>query len=121
VKTIEIPLFPGYVFCRPDLGAQMPIDAVPGVTGVVTFGARRAAVDHWELEAIRAVLTKGMVAQPWPFLKMGRKVAVERGPLKGVAGIIVRDKDLYRLVLSVTLLNSSIAVEIDRDWVSPMD
>ena len=66
------------------------------------------------------VLRSGLVAQPWPFLAVGSRVYIERGPLAGVDGIITNTDKLYRLVVSISLLQRSVAVEIDREWVRPI-
>lgn len=121
MKTVSTPLFPGYVFCQFDSGSLRPVHSVPGVTGIVSFGRKLAEVDATELSALRSVLNARMLTRPWPFLQVGRKVQLDRGPLRGLVGIVIRDKDWDRLILSVTLLNSSVAVEIDREWISPID
>jgi transcription antitermination factor NusG len=121
IKELELPLFPGYLFCRFDVGDRlMPILTTPGVIGIVGAGKTPVPVGDEEIEAIRAILRSGLAAQPWPFLGIGAKVYVERGPLAGVEGIITNADKAYRLVVSVSLLQRSVAVEIDRDWARPI-
>jgi len=120
VKDIAVPLFPGYVFCRFEKSSRHRVDRIPGVRGLVGFGRELAVVDGLELDSIKAVVGAGMLVQPWPFLDVGRRVSIERGPLKGLSGIVERTKGTFRLVLSVSLLNRSVAVEIEREWVLPL-
>ena len=121
MKQLELPLFPGYLFCRFDVNDRLlPILTVPGVIGIVGAGKTPIPVDDEEIEAIRAVLRSGLAAQPWPFLQVGSKVYIERGPLTGLEGIIANVDKVYRLVVSVNLLQRSVAVEIDREWARPI-
>jgi len=57
---------------------------------------------------------------PWPFLELGHRVLIERGPLAGVEGILDEVKGKYRLVVSVQLLQRSVSAEVDRDWIRPL-
>jgi hypothetical protein len=63
------------------------------------------------------VVTSGIPNQPWPFLKVGEKVRIESGPLRGLEGVLVEFKGNRRLILSVTLLQRSVAVEMDAAFV----
>ena len=116
-KEIELPLFPGYVFCRFNVLHRLPILTVPGVVRIVGFGRTPVPVDQTEIAAIRAAAKSGLPRQPWPFLQVGQKVRIEDGPLCGIEGILLSFKGHRRLVLSVTLLQRSVAVEVDGAWV----
>ena len=121
IKEIQLPLFPGYLFCRFDVGDRlMPILTTPGVVGIVGAGKTPVPVDLDEIEAVRAILRSGLAAQPWPSLAVGSKVYIERGPLAGLEGIITNTDKVYRLIVSVSLLQRSVAVEIDREWARPI-
>jgi transcription antitermination factor NusG len=121
VKEIEMPLFPGYVFCRFDASDPYRVLNSPGVVHVVSAGKVPLAVDDREIGAIQAICRSGVTAQPWPFLQVGRRIIVERGPLAGTEGIVVELKNEYRLVASISLLQRSVATEIDREWVRPLN
>jgi transcription antitermination factor NusG len=114
-KEIELPLFPGYVFCRFNPLYRMPILTIPGVNSIVGIGKSLMPIEESELASIRTVLESDLYCEPWPFLQVGQKVSVERGPLAGTQGIVSLVKNSYRLVISVNLLQRSVAVEIDRD------
>lgn len=120
VKTVEKPLFPGYVFCGFDPHRRLPILTTPGVLHIVGFGKEPVPVDDVELEAVRATLRSGLLVRPWPFLQVGERVVVERGPLAGVEGRISQFKGAFRLVVSISLLRRSIAAEIERGWIRPV-
>ncbi|MBM3774267.1 MAG: UpxY family transcription antiterminator [Acidobacteria bacterium] len=119
VKDVECPVFPSYVFCRFDAQQRLPILTTPGVLHVVGTTSSLLPVDEAELEAVRAVLRSGLPLDAWPFLAVGQSVYLETGPLAGMEGIVVDTKKQYRLVVSVSLLQRSLAVEIDRTWVRP--
>src|SRR6478609_5472927 len=87
VKSLSLPLFPGYVFCRFNVNARLPILITPGVNQVVGAGKTPIMVDESELAASRRVIESGVAAQPWPYLKVGETVQVECGPLEGLTGI----------------------------------
>ena len=120
VKPVDLPLFPGYAFCRFDARDRLPILTVPGVVGIVGAGKNPIPVEDKEIESIRAILASDLPAERWPFLGIGSNVYIERGPLAGVEGIITNTDKVYRLIVSVNLLQRSVAVEIDRSWARPI-
>jgi transcription antitermination factor NusG len=117
VKEVETPLFPGYLFCRFDPLNRLPILKTPGVIQVVGCNRQPIPVEEKELEAIQALVASGTPSQPWPYLEVGDKVRIESGPLRGREGVLVEFKGEHRLILSVTLLQRSVAVEIDTALV----
>jgi transcription antitermination factor NusG len=116
VKQVDLPLFPGYLFCRFQPSDRLAVLTTPAVIGIVGAGKTPIAVDNDEINAIRAILHSGLAAQPWPFLSVGARVYVEAGPLAGVEGIITNTDKIHRLIVSVSLLQRSVAVEIDCAW-----
>jgi len=119
-KDVELPLFAGYVFCRFDVRRRLPVLTTPGVLRIVGSGKEPVPVLDSEIEALRAVVGSGLVVEPWPFLEVGCQIGIEEGPLRGVHGTLLEIKGRERLVLSVSLLRRSIAVEVDRRWVMPL-
>jgi transcription antitermination factor NusG len=119
IKTVEFPLFPGYVFTRFDPGLRLPILKIATVNNVVGPGNKPEPVKDSEILALQTVCQSGLQPIPCPYLTVGSKVLIHDGPLSGLEGILVRDKQT-RLVLSVALLQRSVSVEIDRAWVSPL-
>jgi len=119
VKNVEQALFPGYLFCRINWSDRLPILSTPGVDSIVGFGREPHPVDPLEMQALQAVLRAGLLAHPHKYLRVGQRVRVEAGPLANMEGILVAAKNEFRLVLSVSLLQRSISVEVDRAIVSP--
>jgi len=120
VKTIEAPLFPGYLFCRFDAQERLPILKTPGVIQVVGSNRAPIPVDESEIQAIQTLVASGLPNQPWPFLSVGDLVRIESGPLRGCEGLLIEFKGNHRLVLSVTLLHRSVGVEIDSAYVEAL-
>ncbi len=120
MQEFEVPLFPGYLFCRFNLQDRLPILTTPGVIQVVGIGKTPIPVDEEEVIALQTAVKTGMPRHPWPFLKVGEKVRVQDGPLCGLEGVLLNFKGRYRLVLSVSLLQRSVAVEVDSEWVTPI-
>jgi len=116
-KTIDVPLFSGYTFCRFDIQRRLPVLTVPGVNFIVGSGKAPIPLDVTELDAIRLAVNSGLPCEPWPFIKAGHSVRVQYGPLAGLEGLVLNVKDSYRLIISVNLLGRSVSVEIDRDSV----
>jgi len=119
-KEIELPLFPGYVFCQFNALNRLPILSIPGVVHVVGVGRTPIPIDESEIAVIQAAVKSGLPSQPWPFLQIGHKVRIEYGPLCGLEGILLDFRGRQRLVISVTLLQRSVAVQVDGAWVRPM-
>ena len=120
-KQAQAPLFPGYVFCRFDVRDRLPVLVTPGVISVVGRGRVPVPVEDTEIAAIQTVVTSGYHAEPWPYLEIGQKVRIEADSLRGLEGILVNFKGNDRIVLSVSLLRRSVALEIDRSAVRPLD
>lgn len=117
VKRVRTPLFPGYLFCRLDLSARLPVLATAGVTYVVGFGSQFQSIPDTEVDAIKSVTSSGLAVEPYPFLSAGQRVRIAIGCLAGLEGIFVRTLGSDRLVLTIEVLERSIAVELDRSWV----
>jgi transcription antitermination factor NusG len=118
-KVIALPLFPCYVFVRGGLDRRLQVLTTPGVHMILSRGERIATIPEDEIEAIRKTIEGPFRVEPHPFLRCGERVRVVRGSLEGVEGVLIRKKNLYRLVLSVEMLAQSVAVEIDAADVIP--
>jgi transcription antitermination factor NusG len=119
-KELELPLFPGYVFVQIALKDRMRILRLPGVLQFVSFNGKPAAVPESELDALRKGLSRNLCAEPHPYLKIGRRVRVHSGPMAGVEGILLRRKEKFRVVLSIHLIQRSVAVEVDEAEIEPI-
>jgi transcription antitermination factor NusG len=119
IKEVQLPLFSGYLFCRFDVNKRLPILVTPGVLRVVGIGRTPYPVDEREIQALQAIILSDLEAQPWSYLNVGQEVRIELGVLAGVEGILIGVKGSSKLVVSVSLLKRSVAVEIDESWVAP--
>jgi len=119
-KVLSLPLFPCYVFVRGAIERRLPVLTTPGVHMIINRGERIATVPEEEIDAIRRTVESQFRVEPHPFLRCGERVRVVRGSLEGVEGVLIRKKNLYRLVLSVDMLAQSVAVEIDALDVVPV-
>jgi transcription antitermination factor NusG len=116
-KVSDLPLFPGYVFCRFNVLTRLPILTTPGVTQILGTGNNPLALSEEEIVSLRVAIQADIPLQPFPFLQAGQRVRIEEGALRGVVGLVVKIKDCMRLILSITLLQRSVLLEIDRSHV----
>lgn len=121
LKSVEVPLFPGYLFCRLDPQHRLPLLMISGVLHFVGVGKIPIPIDDGEIAAIQTAVHSGLLTEPWPFLEMGQRVRLDDGPLAGLEGILVGTSKQQRIVVSVTLLKRSVAVAIERHWATPVD
>ena len=116
-KHLSLPLFPCYVFVQGGLERRLQILSTPGVHGFVGWSGRAAPIPKAEIDAVLRMMESSLRVEPHPFLKLGDRVRIKSGALEGVEGILLRKKNLYRLVLSVEMLQQAIAVEVDISMV----
>ena len=112
IKTIDQPMFPGYVFCRTGQQSTDALLTTPGAMRVVGFSGKPYPIAEEEIEAIRRVAASSNI-EPIPYLKIGEIVRINSGPMAGVTGILTQIRNRHRLVISVDLIMKSIAVDID--------
>jgi transcription antitermination factor NusG len=120
-KQIDMVLFPGYVFVNIELGHRVGVLRLPGVARFVTFQGLPAVIPEHEIQAISVSVRAGVAIQPHPYLQKGRRVRVRNGPMAGVEGILVRRKEGFRVVLSIDLIMSSVAAEVDEFDIEPLN
>jgi transcription antitermination factor NusG len=120
IKQVDVPLFPGYLFCRFNPQNRLPILKAPGVVRIVGTGRSPIPVCDKEIESLQILVASGLPNQPCGFLKAGDRARIEAGPLRGAEGLFVRFKGNCHLILSVTLLQRAVAIEIDSAYVSAL-
>jgi len=120
VRQLSSPLFPGYVFCLFDVLNRLPILVTPGVISVVGRGRVPVPVENSEISALQRVVSSGLEVEPWPYLEIGQKIRIESGSLNGIEGVLTDFKGNHRIVVSVSLLRRSVALQIDRSSVRPL-
>jgi transcription antitermination factor NusG len=117
IVEVDFPLFPRYVFCRFSPTVLGKAISTKGVIRIVSFGRGPAEVAAEEVEALQLLTQSNLLREPWKYLPNGTPVLVETGPLAGAQGIICADGNKRQLVISVTLLQRSVAVQLDEDTV----
>ena len=120
IREVELPLIPGYVFCRFDVKHRLPILTTPGMVHIVGTGKTPQPVDEIEMQSLITAVRSGVHLQLWPFLQVGQRVSIEEGPLRWLEGILLTTKGKDQLILSVSLLQRSVAIAVDRRWVRPI-
>jgi transcription antitermination factor NusG len=118
-KQLDLPLFPGYVFVRTTLRDRLQVLRLPGVVQLVSFNGKPAALPEAEIEALCQGLARNLCVEPHPLLRVGRRVRVHSGPMAGLEGILVRKKDNLRVVLTIELIQRSVAMEVDEADIEP--
>jgi transcription antitermination factor NusG len=119
IKTLELPLFPGYVFCRFRLEDRAaPVVTTPGVTRILGIGSVPQPVNAEEIKAIQLIVKSRLRTGPWPYMREGTRVYIRGGPLAGIEGVVASLKSQTHLVVSVTLLCRSVSVEVDPAWLT---
>lgn len=120
MQRVDMPLFSTYLFCRFHLQDQSWILSTPGFLHVVSHGSTPVPVEEAEIARVRVIVSSGMQVEPWPGMSLGQRVRLEGGPLHGLEGALVEFRGSQRLIVSVALLQRSVAVEIERKWVAPL-
>jgi len=119
-KRLDLPLFPCYVFVQVTERNRLDVLRLPGVVQLVCFQGKPAPIAASEIDALRRGTSGSIVVQPHPYLKEGRRVRITNGPMAGAEGIFVRRKQQTRLVISISAIQRSVAVEIGEADVEPI-
>ncbi len=119
-KTVELPLFPGYVFCQIPPGRCSQVIATSGIIDVVRVGGKPAPVPPHEIEAVKLIAESRLAVEPYPSLAIGEAVMIRKGPLAGITGSLMEVRNNLRLVVSVEILCRSVLVHIERSWAVPL-
>lgn len=120
-KLVDVPLFPCYVFLRASAWREVhrTVVSTPGVLGWVGTRGEPSPIPESQVEAVRSLLAQGLAASPYPFLRIGQRVRITGGCLDGVEGILVGNSGGRRLVVSIDLIQQSMAVTLDGYQLSP--
>jgi transcription antitermination factor NusG len=121
VKMIEVPLFRGYMFGYFALQNKLDVLQSIGVVRIVSFNGKPIPVPEEQIQAVKTMVEQRLSYDPHPFLKEGTRVRVKHGVLAGAEGVLVAKKQHYRLVISVDLIQQSVAVDIDSAAVEPLE
>lgn len=112
-KEIEVPLFAGYCFAKFSLADRLPVLQSQGVVRLIGSGKQPEPIPDDEIESLRKLISSSSNYVDCPYFKEGMLVEVIRGPLQGVKGRLVRETRRCRLVLSISLIQRAVTIEID--------
>ena len=112
-RDFQVPCFSGYTFCRLDPMNRLPVLQVPDVYKLLGTGRDPESIPECEIDAIRRAVDSGLLVERCSFLVAGDLVRIATGPLAGLEGTVLRVKNSYRAVLSVSLLRRAVMVELD--------
>ncbi len=114
-RTVELALFPSYTFVRMRMSplGRLDILQTPGVLEFVGIRGEGTPIPDKEIEDIQLLLAHNVCCALYPFLKTGQRVRVRGGSLDGVEGILVAKNSDHSLVISIELIQRSIAVRVD--------
>jgi transcription antitermination factor NusG len=121
IKMVEVPLFNGYIFGHFALLHRLDVLQTVGIVRVVGLCGRPMPVPEEQIQAIQTMVAKQLHYDPHPFLREGMRVRVKRGLLTGAEGVLMMKKSHYRLVISIDLIQQSVAVDIDSADVEPLE
>jgi transcription antitermination factor NusG len=116
---LQLPLFPGYVFVRLALRDRLRVIQIPSVVRLVGFGGLPTALPNAEMEILQSGFSRSLNAEPHPFLTVGRCVRITGGPFAGLEGVLKRKRSTLRVVVSLELIQRSVAVDVDAADVRP--
>jgi transcriptional antiterminator NusG len=118
VKVVDRPLFSGYLFCRVHADVQSKIVTSTGVIRIVGGDVGPIPIPAHEIESIQRIVAARLPAEPCEAVLLGRPVQIEVGALRGIRGLVTAVKNRHRLIVSVSLLQRAVAVELDPEWIS---
>lgn len=119
-KLVEFPLFPGYVFVNIPLTEKLKVLSTGGVVSLIGFNSKPEPIPAEQILAIMAFMEENLAYDPYPYITEGKRVEIKHGLLKGLQGILVRKKSAYKFVISVDIIQKSVALEIDAADVEPV-
>jgi transcription antitermination factor NusG len=117
-RAAEVPLIPNYVFCRLNAEVRYPIVSTPGVVRIVSAGGNPLPIEWQEIASLKTIAEASISARPASLIMPGEMICVSDGPLRGVRGVLHASKSERRLIVSVTLLQRSVLVDLDRAWIT---
>jgi len=115
---VELPLFAGYVFARFDPSERLRIVEVPMVYSIVGSRGKASAIADDEIDSLRNAVATRQV-HPFPYVKVGNRVRIRSGPLTGLEGTVVRSGESLSVVLTVEMIQKSVAVHVEADELEP--
>jgi transcription antitermination factor NusG len=116
-STASIPVFDGYVFCQLDVHRRLPVLTTPGVLYVLGTSDGPVPIKQSELRSLRIIVQSNLPLTPWETYTPGTDVLIVAGPLMGARGVVLDVANDRKLIVSVSLLQRSVAVQLHSDWL----
>ncbi len=117
--ALDLPLFPNYVFVRMAPRERVRVLEVPGVLSLVGSGRTLVPLPDFEIEALRSAVGERKM-EPHPYLVIGERARIRRGPMMGMEGVLLRKKSNFRVVLALEAILQCVSVEVDGDDLEPV-
>jgi transcription antitermination factor NusG len=121
IKLVDVPLFSGYLFSYFALQDKLAVLETIGVIRIVGISGRPMPIPEEQITAVRSMMEHHLPCSPYPYLVEGMRVRIKRGLLAGAEGILIARKQKYRLIISVDLIQQSVAVDVDSAEVEPLE
>jgi transcription antitermination factor NusG len=118
--TVELPLFPNYVFVRINPQERFQVLTLPGVLSIVSSGRELSPIPDEYVTSLQLGLTAYKM-EPHPNIEVGDRVRISTGPMAGVEGILIRHKNDLRVILRLEMIGRSVAVEVGASEISLID
>jgi transcriptional antiterminator NusG len=113
--NLEIPLFSGYVFARICAIEKAKILSVRSVIKILSVRGAPVPVSDDEIDSVRLCIQRGAKLQNYSFPVVGDRVRVKRGVFEDLEGTVVRHNNGCKLIVSISLIQQSVALEISAD------
>jgi len=113
-KNVQFPLFPGYLFVHVSIRERrLDILKVPSVVRIIGFEGEPAVIPEMQIEAVKRLVFTTLPCDPYLYITEGDRMEIIRGPLKGLQGLLIEKKGVYRFILSIDLIQQAVACEVD--------
>ena len=112
-----LPLFAGYVFFRG--GRDERLSALKSNVVVNVLEPQDQEEIATELRQLRQLQLSEAQLVPHPFVGPGDVVLITEGAFEGYRGVVLKEKGVARLVVSVSFIRQSVALDIDREFIRP--
>jgi len=120
-KLVQFPVFPGYLFVHADIRKnRLDILEVRSVVRLVGFANKPEPIPEHQIQAVREMVFNQMEIDPYPYISAGRRMRIVRGPLRGLEGILIEKTKRFSFVISIDLIQQSVACQIDASDVEPV-
>jgi transcription antitermination factor NusG len=116
---VLLPVFPCYLFVCTTLSRKPEVLRTPGIFSMVSSAGQACEVPEHDIQMVRQICSDPARIAPHPYLCAGETVRVRTGPFAGLTGVITRFKNGFRVVLSIALLQKSVALELDAFSLEP--